>query len=79
MVGSSRKHTEMCAFFFCFLLEWFGWLFQITHLSETGVSLHGIAWLNAFVGIGMIKPNTPLFRDSSCVPVNAEDDLIGSG
>lgn len=27
------------------------------------------------VGIGAIKPSTPLFRDSSCVPVSAEYDL----
>lgn len=31
--------------------------------------------MDGSVGIGMIKPNMPLFRDSSCVPVNAEDDL----
>lgn len=36
---------------------------------------HGIARLDDSVGIGIIEPNTPLFRDSSCVPLNAEDDL----
>lgn len=56
-------------------MDFLGQYFDITHLSETWVSPYGIAWLNGSVGIGMIKPNMPLFRDSSCVPVNAEDDL----
>ena len=56
-------------------MDFLGQYLDITHLSETWVSPHGIAWLNDSVGIGMIKPNTPLFRDSSCVQVNAEDDL----
>lgn len=54
-------------------MDFLGQYLDITYLSETWVSPYGIAWLDGSVGIGMIKPNTPLFRDSSCVPINADD------
>lgn len=56
-------------------MDFLGKYLDITHLSETWVSPYGIAWLNDSVGIGIIEPNTPLFRDSSCVQVSADDDL----